>query len=372
MEWGEFKIGNLFEKLNLRFLKSTFDKENDISKEKSLEFNLPLVNAKEGSNGIMYYGRSQDFESAEMTVDIVNDGAISTGSVYPQPQKTGVLYNAYLIKPKFSANEKLLHFFTSTIFKSIKHKFGYENKAGWDKVKKEKIQLPTKNGEIDFDFMESFIAELEAERLAELEAYLLTTGLKNYTLTAEEQQALDDFEKMKFEEFNVIDVFDVKNTGNILSRDIIENSGVTPYLCASAENNAVSSYISFDEKLLDKGNCVFIGGKTFVVTYQEKYFYSNDSHNLVLYLKNEEKRSKLNQLYLATCINKSLKHKYSWGDSVSNTKIKKDKVSLPTENKQPNYAIMETLISAIQKLVIKDVVLYADRKIAATKTVVNA
>jgi hypothetical protein len=31
---------------------------------------------------------------------------------------------------------------------------------------------------------------------------------------------------------------------------------------------------------------------------------------------------------------------------------------------------METLISAIQKLVIKDVVLYADRKIAATQSVI--
>jgi hypothetical protein len=30
---------------------------------------------------------------------------------------------------------------------------------------------------------------------------------------------------------------------------------------------------------------------------------------------------------------------------------------------------METLISAIQKLVVKDVVLYADRKIEATQTV---
>ena len=32
---------------------------------------------------------------------------------------------------------------------------------------------------------------------------------------------------------------------------------------------------------------------------------------------------------------------------------------------------METFISAIQKLVIKDVVLYADRKIAATKHAVT-
>lgn len=363
VEWGEFVLDDLFEKLNLKFIKSNFDKENDISKIKSLEFDLPLVNAKDGDNGVMYYGRSKDFESAEMTIDIVNDGAISTGNVYSQPCKTGVLYNAYLIKPKYKSNEKTLHFFTTVIFKSIKHKFGYENKAGWSKVKEEKIQLPTKNGKIDFEFMEHYIDAIETERITKLDTYLSENNLKNYVLTPKEKQVLEDFESEKFEEFNVVEIFEVKNTKNILARDIVPNSGNTPYLCASSENNAISSYISYDEKYSDKGNCVFIGGKTFVVSYQEEDFYSNDSHNLALYLKNEEK-SKFNQLYLATCINKSLGHKYSWGDSISNRKIQNDKVSLPTKDKKPNYELMETLISAIQKLVIKDVVLYTDSKIS--------
>ena len=165
-----------------------------------------------------------------------------------------------------------------------------------------------------------------------------------------------------FKQFNVIDIFNVKNTKNILSRDIIPNNGKTPYLCASSENNGVSSYISYDEKYLDKGNCVFIGGKTFVVSFQENDFFSNDSHNLALYLKDEERRSNLNQLYLATCINKGLGYKYSWGDSISNRKIQKDKISLPVKNKKPDYKTMEILISAVQKEVIKDVVLYVDRK----------
>ena len=51
--------------------------------------------------------------------------------------------------------------------------------------------------------------------------------------------------------------------------------------------------------------------------------------------------------------------------------IQKDKVSLPTQNKKTNYKIMETLISAIQKLVIKDVVLYADEKINTNKKVIS-
>jgi hypothetical protein len=219
--------------------------------------------------------------------------------------------------------------------------------------------------------MDSFIAELEAERIAELEAYLIASGLKDYTLTKDEEKALIDYENLKFEEFNVIDVFDVKYTGNILSKDIVAISGTTPYLCASAENNAVSSYISYDEKYIDKDDCVFIGGKTFIVSFQENDFYSNDSHNLVLYLKDKEHKDKFAQLFLATCINKSSQHKYSWGDSVSSTKIIKDKVSLPSQNKKENFKIMETYISAVHKLVIKDVVLYADKKIETTKSLVN-
>ena len=56
-------------------------------------------------------------------------------------------------------------------------------------------------------------------------------------------------------------------------------------------------------------------------------------------------------------------HKYSWGDSISNRKIQKDKISLPVKNKKPDYEIMETLIAAIKKLIIKDVVLYVEKKL---------
>lgn len=45
-----------------------------------------------------------------------------------------------------------------------------------------KIQLPTKNDKIEYDFMGDFITELEA--------YLIITGLKNYDSTDEEVRAL--------------------------------------------------------------------------------------------------------------------------------------------------------------------------------------
>lgn len=153
---------------------------------------------------------------------------------------------------------------------------------------------------------------------------------------------------VKWGEFKLIDVFTVKNTSNILAYNIIEGSGTVPYLCASSENNAVSTYIDYDKKYLEKGNCIFIGGKTFVVTYQEEDFYSNDSHNLALYLK-EGTKSKNVFLYTASCIYKSLCSKYSWGNSISRAKIQDDVVTFPiTDNGVIDFDFMESFIAELE------------------------
>ena len=132
--------------------------------------------------------------------------------------------------------------FLANAFHFLHYKFGYENMCSWKKIKDEKIQLPTKDNQIDFEFMESFVAELEAQRVAELEAYLSVTGLKDYELTEEERIVLDEYNNVLFEDYNILKIFNIKNTKSILSRDIVENSGKTPYLCASSENNSISSY----------------------------------------------------------------------------------------------------------------------------------
>jgi len=340
----------------------------DQKRDKHFEF----VGRTRLNNGIKGYTERLQIEpNSENVISVTQIGTIVAQL---RKEKWYASQNIFSLTPKENFESLISLFGVSAVNASLHGSFsdGYANYPTLERLKNLTIELPTKNGEIDFAFMESFIAELEAERIAELEAYLVAGGLKDYTLTKEETKALAEFEKQEFSPFNVIEVLNVKNTKNILSRDIVENSGETPYLGASADNNSVSSYIAYDEQHLDKGNCVFIGGKTFVVSYQEKDFYSNDSHNLVLYLKDEEKQSKVNYLYLAACINKSLKHKYSWGDSISNKKIQKDTVTLPAQNDQPDYEKMETFISAIQKLVIKDVVQYADQKIAATQKVVSA
>ena len=359
-------MGELSEKLNLNFKKKVFKKEEDISKEKTDEFSLPLVNAKNGVNGIMYYGRPEDFESAEMTIDIVNDGAVSTGNVYPQPQKTGVLYNAYLIKPKFEISEKLLYFFSATIQKSIKLKFGYENKAGWEKVKQEKIHLPTQNGSIDFAFMENFIAELEAERIAELEAYLQATGLQDYTLTKEEEKALQVFEGVMFEEFTYQNIFNKIIQGRRLRKED-QISGTIPFVMAGTTNTGVVNYISNPVASFPKNSITIdIFGNTFYRNYD---FGAGDDTGV--YWNDEKEYSKEIMLFCATAMEKSLFGKFSFGKKLRSSQSVDFKMFLPSTQGVPLYAYMEVFIRAVQKLVIKDVVQYADRKITATREVVT-
>lgn len=161
-ERGEFQIGRLLEKLNLKRYKKPFNKILDTSTVQSDEFNLPLINAKIGDNGIMFYGREKDFDSAEMTIDIISNGAVATGTVYAQIKAVGVLWDAYLLKSRIKKlNKEELLFLTTSVQKSIKTKFGWENKAVWSKVQHELFSLLTTNKKPNFEAMETFISAIQ-------------------------------------------------------------------------------------------------------------------------------------------------------------------------------------------------------------------
>lgn len=160
--WGEFRVGDLFDKLTLKCLKKDFNKAIDCSEEQTDEFSLPLTNAKHFNNGIQFYGRPDDWESAEMTIDIVSNGAIATGDVYAQPQRTGVLWDSYLVKCKYNiTSELVLQYMSCVIQRCVKQYFGWDDKCTWDKVKEQMIRLPiTSTGEPDWQYIEDYMRRI--------------------------------------------------------------------------------------------------------------------------------------------------------------------------------------------------------------------
>ena len=236
-----------------------------------------------------------------------------------------------------------------------------------------KIQLPTKNGNIDFEFMESFIAELEAQRIAELEAqriaeleaYLLATGLKDYNLTTEEQKVLADFENLVWQTYNVENLFGKSTRGQRLkSTDRI--LGNLPFVTAGEYNDGISAFIGNDVHIFSENTTTI---DMFGSAKYRNYKYGGDDHVAIVHTENLPKMA---SIFVTTAIHKS---SYTGKFSYSNNFYAKDadelNISLPTTNNQPNYALMETFISAIHKLVIKEVVMYADKKIETTKSVIQ-
>lgn len=183
--------------------------------------------------------------------------------------------------------------------------------------------------------------------------------MDKYDLSPREKDIFKRFEgkKIKYSRFKITDIFDVKNTSSIMKKDIVLNSGNTPYVTAGEGDNSILGYITYKKQLIEEGNSIMIGGKTLVITYQPQDYYSNHSHNLALYIKNCKGRTEKAQLFMVAALYKSLKPLYTWGDFISKKKIQNNDVFLPVNSDgEIDFEIMEICIEIQEKLAVKDVI----------------
>lgn len=271
-------------------------------------------------------------------------------------------------------NERIAYYFIANIQRFVSL---YNNQQGGyrlEDIKNHIIKVPTSKGEVDITFMESFIAELEVESITKLEAYLLVTGLSNWTLTKGEGEILQKLEggEINWAEFRLGDLFDINPTKyhRLSNGEIISKNGNVSLISNSSANNGVMSFSNLEAN--NKGNTITCSDTTLgaeTMFYQQNDFigYSHIQH---LVPKSESFNKKIASVIITASKISTLKQ-YDYGNKFNREAMNKTKIQLPSQNHQPDYALMVTLISAVQKLVIKDVVLYADKKIAATKKAVG-
>lgn len=170
-EWGEFKVSVLLQLVHVGWCTNgKFDKLRDTSERQTNEFTLPLVNAKHGNNGIMFYGRKSDWSYTTNAIGVVSNGAVATGDVYFHPYDVSKMWDAYLLQPKNSEWSNNVKVYVATALKkAIKMTFGWENKAVWSKVQRVKIKLPvTPDGKPDYNFMDQYITAIEKKKVLKL------------------------------------------------------------------------------------------------------------------------------------------------------------------------------------------------------------
>lgn len=206
-EGRKFRIGNLFKKMSAPYL-GKGRKQDNVSKVRTSEFNLPLINCKYGNNGIMYYGREKDFRSYESVLTIIYNGPPTEGQVYYQ-EKIGVYTDAYIVKLKSKEMSKELGLYlTSAMNQSIhnhqKKKYSRGYKAIWTgRVENDDILLPIQishdgkpiidpdrtyhpDGYIpDWEYMEKYIKATEKEIIKEVVLYKDTVIAKAKEIAGE-------------------------------------------------------------------------------------------------------------------------------------------------------------------------------------------
>ncbi|MFT4061425.1 MAG: restriction endonuclease subunit S [Edaphocola sp.] len=360
VKWGEFKYKNIFNKIV---------QGRRLKKDDQISGDIPFVMAGTTNAGVVNYISNPvaSFPKNSITVDIFGN-VFYRDFDFGAGDDTGVYWST----EKNYSKETML-FFAIAMERSLFGKFSFGKKLRSSQSLDFKIQLPTKNGKIDFAFMEEFISELQAASVSELQAasvselqaYLLATGLKDYALTKEEEKALNEIQKTNWDTFNLEKLFGKSTRGRRLkSADRI--SGDLPFVTAGETDTGISDFIG-NNVIVFSANTTTID--MFGSAKYRNYKYGGDDHVAIVHTESLPKHA---SVFVTAAIHKSSHTgKFDYGRNFYAKDADELDILLPTDGKKPNYKLMETYISAVQKLVIKDVVLYADRKIAATKSVVN-
>lgn len=369
VKWGEYEIGKLFTSSNGDF---------DIQKKHINGLGDYVVTSGLTDNGIL--GKTdvpaRIFEKGTITVDMFGC------AFYRQFQYKMVTHaRVFSLKPNqlITDNQGL---FLSNSLKFLSREFGYENMCSWEKIKSKTIPLPQHNGDIDFDFMESFIAELEAQRIAELSAYLKVSGFDNYELSTEELDALQKFSNLDNDNwgtYRVGDLFEKVVTKKLpykakqLPKQPVDDY-VLPCLTSSFQNQGLNYYAPKTEATI-LSNVISIPSNSDVYRayYQTRDFTVLSDAYAIRWKLEGYKLSPNQYLFMVMCINKVTDLPiYSYKNKLGGWNVVKEKyIRLPEIEGKIDFAFMEAFISAMKKLAIKDVVDYSNAKIRATKKVVS-
>ena len=349
VKWGEYKLGDLF----------------DI--ENTLSFNADQL--VEGT-GYDYVTRTSMNQGILQTTGFVNKeninapgtwslGLLSMDFFYRhKPWYAGQFVRKII--PKIMIPKNVVPFFSTILNKQKSVLLSVLVRSVDKTFKSISVKLPeTVEGKIDFDFMESFISELEAERVAELSAYLKVSGLDNCELSEAEAQAISDYNSYIWKSFNLKDLYGKSTRGKRLkSEDRIP--GMLPFVTAGEAEEGISAFIDNDVEVFDK-NTITID--MFGSAKYRNYRYGADDHVAVVHTESVPMKAAI--FVTSACHKAAHTGKFDYGHNFYAKDADTLDIKLPAKDGKPDYEAMAALISAVQKLVIKDVVLYANKCVYA-------
>jgi len=276
------------------------------------------------------------------------------------------------IVPKIELTPKVVPFFTAVLNRQKPILLSVLVRHIDDTFRNLNIKLPVKDGKIDFDFMESFIAELSA--------YLKISGLDNYELSQQEIKALEKLKTISWNKYKIGKMFDKIKTKKLPYKakklpTSPSGKNILPCLTSSFKNQGLNYYAPIDGATILK-NVITIpqNSDVYRAYYQSKDFTVLSDAYAIDWIYDDCKLTRNQYLFMVMCINKVTNLSiYSYKNKLGGWNVVKDKyILLPKTNGKIDLDFMNDFISAIIKLAIQDVVIYTDEKVELTKQVIDS
>ena len=175
--------------------------------------------------------------------------------------------------------------------------------------------------------------------------------------------------------FKISDLFDVSTSKSTDKNKLIfvsKEQGIQ-FIWRTSVNNWIQGYaqkLNYEPNSKNTFSVVQIGEN--VCQFRESDWYASQNIFLLIPKKDQAEKLVKNRLYIISIINKSLTKFSGWYvsyptlDSLKNSVLK-----IPLFDWQIDFDFMETFIRAIKKLVIKDLVLWNERKLQTYRQVIN-
>lgn len=389
--WKEFKLDELFGKP----IRGT-----RLVKEQRVTGNIPLITAGFNNQGVAEFISNEEQTTFDggLTIDMF-------GNCFYRDYAFKADDNILVFDSKDISKEAKL-FIVTSINKVTKGLYSYGNQYRMKEFSDTIIKLPVKESEeIDWEYMQERITELEQERITELEQYLIATGLNDYELTDEDKDILATkltdggvsqnstsgngcLKEARM--FRVGDLFEKKTMkGYPKVKENLDTNETGYHVYGQNIMWQYPQKVVMDEIYLHKVNpehpiLAYTSSVGEIGMIDESFYRSGDNGAFQgLFPKWENNRYEVQ--YVLSILRRYFTN-FGYSTSMANIidlifilPIQTDTNNTPVIDQNhtyhpdgyiPDWTYMEKYIRAIEKVVIKDVVDYKDSIIAKTKEIV--
>lgn len=301
---------------------------------------IPFIGASEQNNGITAFTCSVN-DSIDCNVLGINyNGSVGFSFYHPYC----AIFSDDVKRVKWKEqnhNNKYTLLFLATVIKQQRRKFAYGYKFNSQRMRRQKVILPvSSNGELDYDFMESYMRSME-EKILEPTLKKLCNRLINNLLLGGGNTLSHDWKAFYFTE-----VFTEIQRGKRLKK-ADHKDGRTPYVSSTALNNGVDGFIGNEDSVRKFKDCMTIANSGSVGSaFYHKYEFIASDHVTQLKRKGLDKYA---YLFMIPLIQR-LSEKYSFNREINDDRIKREKILLPvTDEGEIDFLFMSEFMQRIEK-----------------------